>query len=202
MNDCITRSQKFLFWNSKLGKREFVSISETESQQSFLNVEKELQIPAFFWKKSSGSPRMRKSGLLAQSRREAHVAAPTWPILGKLAPRGLSAAFARSADGSLAGTAAVGAVPKRLRVVAPSGPSKLLASAPPWLPKALPSSSPKRTCSFRISAATSRPSPQRSSSGTPSSCPPSPSVSAGSRRAGEAAGRSRRTRTWQGRADP
>lgn len=43
------------------------------------------------------------------------------------------------------------------------------------LPKAAPSSSPRRTCSFRISAATCRPNRRRCSSGTRSSCLPSPS---------------------------
>lgn len=51
----------------------------------------------------------------------------------------------------------------------------LQSSARPWLPKAAPSSSPRRTCSFRISAATCRPNRRRCSSGTRSSCLPSPS---------------------------
>lgn len=67
----------------------------------------------------------------------------------------------------------------------------LQSSAWPWLPKAAPSSSPRRTCSFRISAATCRPNRRRCSSGTRSSCLPSPSVSFG--RAAVAAG------TWRAR---
>lgn len=78
--------------------------------------------------------------------------------------------------------------------LARGGPSWLPSPAPPWLPKAAPNSSPRRTCSSRISVATSQPSPPHSSSGTPSSCPPSPSVSAGSGRAGEAAVRAGRGR--------
>lgn len=163
-----------------------------------------LQIPDFFWKPMCQEA-VQECGSLACSPNhtgKAYVAAPGWPMLRKFALLRVSPAFSSSTDGSLADTAAVGAVPELLPGFALSWPSKRVVSAPPWLPKAALSSSPRRTCFFRISAATSRPSPRRSSSGTPSSCPPFPSVSAESWRAGQAARGSDWARTWQGRAYP
>lgn len=125
--------------------------------------------------KSRGRSGIRKSCHSpnhAERPEEPQKTGQSWEGLLRAAP---SPASARSADGSRADSAAAGAGPEASGDSESGRPCRLSAPALPWLPKAAPSSSRRRTCSCRILAATSRPSPPHSSSGTPSSCPPSPS---------------------------